>query len=196
LLALNWDSPSDSTGSAAHDAASGVVGPTSGPVIQSTTAFFNAFLKHEHAALPAVAVDGRSSLSRVHTAWARGSRATLPAPHLATAHLHATVTPDKGLHDGEAVTVHWSGYTAGKVVNILECSHVDIASASSAGCSFAHAAILHPDPTGSGSVALHVGTGTIGDGVCDAMHACYVIVNNASSTNPADTKELPIRFAS
>ena len=72
---------------------------------------------------------------------------------------------------------------------------MDIAAASSAGCSFAHAAILHPDPTGSGSVVLHLGTGTIGNGVCDAAHSCYVIVNNASSTNPADTKELPIRFA-
>jgi dienelactone hydrolase len=195
LLALDWDSPSDPTGSTAHMAASGVVGPTSGPVIRSTTAFFNTFLKHEHAALAAVAVDGRSSLSTVHTAWAQGSRATLPAPRLATAHLHATVTPDTGLHDGEAVTVHWSGYTAGKVVNILECSHVDIASASSAGCSFAHAAILQPDPTGSGSVVLHLGTGTIGNGVCDAAHTCYVIVNNASSTNPADTKQLTIRFA-
>jgi hypothetical protein len=85
---------------------------------------------------------------------------------------------------------------ASKVVNILECSHVDIATASSAGCSFAQAAILHPDPTGSGWVILHVGTGVIGNGVCDAAHSCYVIVNNASLTDPADTKKLPIRFAS
>ena len=100
------------------------------------------------------------------------------------------------MNDGQSVTVRWSGYTPGKVVNILECSHVDTATASSAGCSFAHAAILQPDPTGSGSVVIHVGTGTIGNGVCDAAHSCYVIVNNASSTNPADTKALPIRFAS
>jgi dienelactone hydrolase len=195
LLALSWDSPSDATGSTAHMAASGVVGPTSGPVIASTTAFFNAFLKHERGALQSIAVDGRSSESTVHTAWTQGSVATVPTPRVVTSHLHASVTPSSGLHDGEAVTVHWSGYEAGKVVNILECSHVDIASASSAGCSFAHAAILHPDPRGSGSVVLHVGTGTIGDGVCDAAHTCYVIVNNASSTNPADTKELPVRFA-
>jgi dienelactone hydrolase len=196
LLALNWDSSSDVAGSTAHMAASGVVGPTSGPVIKSTTAFFNAFLKHEHGALLGVSTDGRSSLSTVHTAWTQGSHATLPFPKVAALHLHASVTPDTGLHDGQTVTVRWSGYTAGKVVNILECSHVDIASASSAGCSFAHAAILHPDPTGSGSAILHVGTGTIGNGACDATHSCYVIVNNASSTNPADTKELPIRFAS
>jgi hypothetical protein len=196
LLALDWDSPSDAAGSTAHMAASGVVGPTSGPVIESTTAFFDAFLKHEHGALQGVSTDGRSSLSTVHTAWTLGSHATLPVPRVAALHLHASVTPDTGLHDGQAVTVRWSGYTAGKVVNILECSHVEIATASSAGCSFAHAAILHADPTGSGSAVLHVGTGTIGNGVCDAAHSCYVIVNNASSTDRADTKQLPIRFAS
>ncbi len=196
LLALDWDSSSDATGSTAHMAASGVVGPTSGAVIKSTTAFFNAFLKHERGAQQVVSADGRTSLSAVHTAWSAGSRATLPVPRLAAVHLHASVTPDTNLHNGEAVTVRWSGYTAGKVVNILECSHVDIATASSAGCSFAHAAILHPDPTGSGTAVLHVGTGTIGNGVCDAADRCYVIVNNASSTDPSDTKELPIRFAS
>jgi dienelactone hydrolase len=196
LLALDWDSPNDSTGATAHMAASGVVGPTSGQVIRSTIAFFDAFLKHQQGALHAVSAGGRSSLSVVHTAWAAGSQATLPVPKLAPVHLHASVTPDTDLHDGQAVTIRWSGYTAGKVVNILECSQVDIATASSAGCSFAHAAILHPDPTGSGSVVLHVGTGTIGNGVCDASHSCFVVVNNASSTNPADTRALPIRFAS
>jgi len=195
LLTLDWDTSSDSTGLTAHMAASGVVGPTSGAVIKSTTAFFNAFLKHEHGALQAVAANGRSSQSSVHAAWTSGSRATLPLPKQAAVHLHAAVTPSTGLDDGQAVTVRWSGYTPGKVVNILECSQVDITTASSAGCSFAHAAILQPDPTGSGSVVLHIGTGAIGNGVCDAAHGCYVIVNNASSTNAADTKALPIRFA-
>lgn len=195
LLAVDWDSPSDASGSTAHMASSGEVGPTSGQVFASTTAFFNAFLKHQRGELAAVASEGQSSLSTVHAAWSDGSTATLPLPKLATAHLRATVSPDTDLQNGQAVTVRWSGYTAGKVVNILECSHVEISTASSAGCSFAHAAILTPDPTGSGSVVLHVGTGTIGDGVCDAGHTCYVIVNNASSTNAADTKELKIRFA-
>ena len=77
LLTLDWDSSSDSTGSTAHMASSGVVGPTSGPVIKSTTAFFNAFLKHEHGALQAVSADGRSSLSVVHTAWTPGSAGNL-----------------------------------------------------------------------------------------------------------------------
>jgi hypothetical protein len=196
LLTLDWDNTSDASGSTAHMAASGVVGPTSPRVIASTTAFFDAFLKHEHKALASVSTDGRSSQSAVHAAWMQGSEATVAAPKQAPVHLRASVTPDAGLHDGQAVTVRWSGYTPGKVVNILECSHVDIATSSSAGCSFDHAAILHPDPTGSGSVVLHVGTGTIGNGTCDSAHSCSVIVNNASSTNPVDTKQLPIRFAS
>ena len=111
----------------------------------------DAYLKHEHGALQSVATDGRTSQSTVHTAWAEGSRAALPVPKAPAVHLHATVSPDTGLRDGQAVTVRWSGYTAGKVVNILECSTVEISTASSAGCSFAHSAILHPDPTGSGS---------------------------------------------
>lgn len=195
LLTLHWDSASDATGTMAHSASSGVIGATSAQVIASTTAFFNAFLKHDHQALRAVTTEGHSALSEVHSAWTDGSEATVPLPKVAAVHLQAGVSPNANLHDGQVVTVHWSGYTPGKVVNILECSQVDIASASSAGCSFAHAAILHPDPTGSGSVEIHVGTGTIGNGVCDSTHSCYVIVNNASSTNPVDTKELPIRFA-
>jgi hypothetical protein len=195
LLALRWDPRSDTTGSTAHMASSGVVGPTSAAVIRSTTAFFDAYLKHEHGALQEVAAHGRTSRSTVHTAWAQGSRATLPVPELPAVHLHASVAPDTGLHDGQGVTVRWSGYTPGKVVNILECSTVEISTASSAGCSFAHAAILHPDPTGSGSVVLDVGTGVIGNGLCDATHRCYVVVNNASSTNPAGSKVVSIRFA-
>jgi dienelactone hydrolase len=195
LLALSWDPRSDATGSTAHMASSGVVGPTSAAVIRSTTAFFDAYLKHEHGALQEVAADGRSAQSTVHTAWTQGSRSTLPVPKVAAVHLHATVTPNTGLHDGETVTVKWSGYTPGKVVNILECSTVEISTASSAGCSFAHAAILHPDPTGSGSVGLDIGTGVIGNGMCDATHKCYVVVNNASSTDPAGSRVVPIRFA-
>jgi dienelactone hydrolase len=195
MLALKWDSSPDGSGAVAHMAASGVEGPTSGAVFRSTTDFFNAFLKHEHGALQAVSADGRSTLSSVHTAWAPGSHATLPVPKVAGVHLHASVTPATGLRNGQAVTVRWRGYSAGKVVNILECSHVEIATASSNGCSFAHAAILTPDPTGSGSVVIHVGTGAIGDGVCDARHSCYLVVNNASSTDPVNTKQLPLRFA-
>ena len=134
-------------------------------------------------------------VERARRAGPRDHAPRCPYPKEAAAHLHATVTPNTGLHDGQVVTVHWSGYTPGKVVNIWSARTVEISTASSAGCSFAHAAILHPDPTGSGSVALTIGTGAIGNGTCDASHDCYVVVNNASSTDPAGSKVVTIRFA-
>ena len=111
-------------------------------------------------------------------------------------HLRASVTPDRSLTAGEAVTVTWSGYTPGKVINILECSSVDVASGSSAGCTFANAGLLHPDPTGHGQFTMPILTGKIGNGTCDATHRCAIAVNNASSLTAADTKILPISFAS
>lgn len=110
--------------------------------------------------------------------------------------LHATVTPDTGLSNGQTVTVRWSGYTPGKVVNVLQCSKFDIATASSAGCSFTNAKVLHPDPTGSGSLTLQVIAGVVGNGTCDAAHpGCSIVVNNGSSIDPSESRQLPISFA-
>ena len=193
LLALELGPP---VGHHGVDSAYGLLGGGRGRhrlQYQSTTSFFKPILKHEHGALPAVAADGRSSLSSGAHRVDWGSRAILPVPKLATSDLHATVTPNQG--PARTVKLSPFGGAATPPARLSTSSSapiVDIASASSAGCSFAHAAILHPDPTGSGSVVLHVGTGTIGNGVCNAGNSCYVIVNNASSTDPAETKELPI----
>ena len=164
-------------------ASSGVVGPTSTAVIEATTAFFNAYLKHEHGALQLVAADGRSSQTTVHTAWAQGSRSTLPVPKVAAVHLHATVAPDTGLHGGQAVTVHWSGYTPGKVVDILACSTVQISTASGRLQLCQHGDFASR-PNRIGFVVLHIATGVIGNGTCDAAHSCYVVVNNPQLDRP------------
>jgi hypothetical protein len=95
-------------------------------------------------------------------------------------HLQASVSPDHNLTSGEAVNVQWSGYTVGKVINILECSHVDISTGSSAGCDFANAGLLHPDPTGRGHFTMHIVTGNVGNGICDSTHPCYIAVNNVT----------------
>jgi hypothetical protein len=82
------------------------------------------------------------------------------------------------------------------VVNILECHSVDIASGSSAGCDFANAGLLHPDPTGRGHFTMRIVTGKVGDGVCGSAHPCFIAVNNASSLIPSETKILSISFVS
>jgi hypothetical protein len=121
--------------------------------------------------------------------------ATLAVPPAPVVHLAASVSPSTNLANGQTVTVRWSGYTAGKVVNVLECSHVNLASADSSGCDFSNGKILHIDPTGSGSLTMQVVAGAVGNGVCDAAHPCQLIVNDASSTDPSFSRELPIAFA-
>ncbi len=180
---------------AAHMASSGVAGPASSSVIRATTDFFDAYLRGDRGALSRVAIDGRTSHTTIHVDWTTGSPAMLPLPAVPVVHLHAAVAPNRGLMNAETVTVRWSGYTAGKVVNILECSHVNLASTDSNGCDFSNAAILHPDPTGHGSVDMRIVVGAVGNGRCDAAHSCSIVVNNASSTDPSNSRVLPITFA-
>jgi fermentation-respiration switch protein FrsA (DUF1100 family) len=178
-----------------HESAAGQSRASSSVVFRVTTDFFDAYLRHDVTARRRIAGDG-SRVVAIHFVSAQGATATLPVPRLPPLRLHASVTPDTGLANGQAVTVRWSGYTPGQVVNILQCSHVQISTADSSGCDFSNALILHPDPTGNGSATLHVASGNVGNGICDVMHnTCSILVNNAGSTDPSATVELPISFA-
>jgi dienelactone hydrolase len=179
-----------------HDAAGGQDPRTAPTIIRTTTDFFEAYLARDRQAAARLRTDGRSPTTKLVLDLTPGSRGSaLAVPPAPVVHLRASVTPSHGLTNGEAVTVQWSGYTPGKVVNILECSHVDVSTGSSAGCTFANAGLLHPDPTGTGRFTMHVVTGTVGNGVCDSTHACSIAVNNASSLTASNTKILPITFA-
>jgi dienelactone hydrolase len=179
-----------------HGGAAGGDPQSASTVIRTTTDFFEAYLAGNAPAGSRLAADGHSPITKITLDLAPGSLGTpIPVPAAPVAHLSATVSPNHDLTSGESVTVSWSGYTAGKVVNILECSHVDIATGSSAGCDFANAGLLHPDPTGHGRFTMRIVTGKVGDGVCDSSHACSIAVNNASSLNPSGTKVLRISFA-
>lgn len=148
------------------------------------------------AALRRIGTDGRSRYTTIHFDPAPGGSAQLPVPPQPEVHLTASVTPQTGLFNGATVTVRWAGYTPGRVVNVLECSHVDIATASPTGCDFSNARILQPDPTGHGSLTMQVASGPVGNGICDAAHpGCKIVVNNASSTDPADSVEVPVSFS-
>jgi hypothetical protein len=179
-----------------HDDAAGF-GPGSGSaVIRTTTDFFEAYLTRNQQARSRMGDDGRSSTTKITLDLTPGSHGgNIAVPPVPIVHLKASVSPDRGLVNGQAVTVQWSGYTAGKVINILECHQVDISTGSSAGCSFANAGLLHPDPTGHGRFTMHIITGAVGNGVCDSAHACYIAVNNASSLATSGTKILRITFA-
>ena len=179
-----------------HDASAGQDPRTASTIIRTTTDFFEAYLTGNRQAGSRLATDGRGPTTKITLNLTPGSRgAAIAVPAVPVVHLRASVSPNHDLTNGEAVTVQWSGYTAGKVINILECSHVDVSSGSSAGCAFTNAGLLHPDPTGHGHFTMRIVTGKVGDGVCDSTQPCSIAVNNASSLNASNTKILSISFA-
>ncbi len=180
-----------------HESAAGLSAPSSAAVLRTTTDFFAAYLRGDRAALAGISGDGRRGVTVVRFDPTVGSTATIPLPPTPKLDLHASATPTTGLVDGQEVTVRWSGYTPGKVVNILQCSPSVVRSNSSSACTFANAKILTPDPTGQGSVQLRMVTGTVGAGVCNATHpGCLIVVNDASSTAPTASVRIPVSFGS
>jgi len=100
--------------------------------------------------------------------------------------LRATVAPSQGLANGQAVTVSWAGYTPNASINILECWRNPPTVATD--CDLHNADVLHPDPTGAGSLSFLVTTGAVGSGMCDASHpGCVIVVNQGGSLVPAAT---------
>jgi dienelactone hydrolase len=163
----------------------------------ATTDFFDAYLRGDTAARDRLSSDQTAGVSTMKFVAKQGSNATVPATKPVELHLKASVSPHQNLHGGQMVTVAWNGYTAGKVVNILQCNGGDRDLTKSNECEYSKAALLHPDPTGEGSVQLEIVEGPIGTGVCDAAHpGCFIIVNNASSTDPKDSVRVDISFAS
>jgi hypothetical protein len=171
-------------------------GSAASALVQSaTTDFFDAYLRGDAAARDRLPDDQTPGVSTMKFVAGKGATTTVPTVKTPELHLKASVTPRKDLHGGQMVTVAWSGYTPGKVVNILECNGSDRDLSNSGGCDYSKAALLHPDPTGAGSLQLEIVEGTVGDGTCDATHrGCFIIVNNASSTDPKDSVPVDITF--
>ncbi len=179
-----------------HGAAAGQSGPAAAAIVRTTIDFFDAHVRGDTTAADRLVADARSSTSALRYVPTAGSTVTIPTVPAPKAHLHAGVSPSTNLTGGQKVTVSWNGYTPGKVVNILQCSADDKGLANTAACDFSHAAVLHPDPTGSGSLQLEVIEGKVGTGTCDAAHpGCFIVVNNASSSDRAASLTFPITFA-
>jgi len=179
-----------------HQSAAALSASSSSNVLRTTTDFFAAYLRGDHAAMKRLSGDAQNGVTTVRFVSRAGSAAMIPLPPMPKLHLHASATPTHNLVDEQNVTVRWSGYTPGAVVNILECGPTVLQSNSSSACDFSAAKILTPDPTGRGSVQLQMLTGTVGTGTCDATHpGCLIVVNNASSTAPTASVRIPISFA-
>jgi predicted esterase len=180
-----------------HGSAAGLVPASSTPVIRSTIDFFNDYVRGDRRAAASLSADAKSDVTKLKFVAEPGSTATIPTLPKPKLDLQATVRPSTNLTGGQKVTVTWSGYTPGKVVNILQCAGSDQDLSDSAACDYTKAALLHADPTGSGSLELEIVEGKVGTGVCDATHqGCFIVVNNASSPDPASSNKVPITFGS
>ena len=106
----------------------------------------------------------------------------------------AWAEPSSGLVDGQTVVVGWSGYLPGQTVNVVQCSQGALRD--SQACDFTHAKILHPNPTGEGSVEMLIIAGQVGSGVCDAsVDDCVIAVNDSGILEPEATIRIPLSFA-
>lgn len=170
--------------------------PVSPSAYAATTDLFEAYLRGDDDAATRLRSDDEAGVSEMTFVPKRGARTTIATLPRVVRDLKAKVTPAKQLTNGQEVTVTWSGYTPGKAVSILQCNPSSRSLANGAGCDYANARLLQPNPTGEGSVTMTVVTGPVGDGVCDADHpGCVIIVNNESSSDPANSVILDISFA-
>ncbi len=106
----------------------------------------------------------------------------------------ASAEPTTGLVNGQTVVVAWSGFLPEQTVNILQCSQGG--TEGSGACDFTNARILHPNPTGEGSVELTIIVGAVGSGICDAtVDDCVIAVNDSGLQDPEATIRIPLSFA-
>ena len=119
-----------------------------------------------------------------------GTQAMVPLLPTPPIDRKATVSPTTGLSDGQEVTIAWSGFTSGQVVNIVQCSGTTQSS-----CEVVRGKLLVPDPTGEGSTTLKVYVGPIGDGQCGpGIEGCNIVINDAGLLDPAASIRISISF--
>lgn len=169
---------------------------TASMVGAATTDFFDAYLRGDRAARDRLPDDATAGASTMKFVARTGATVTIPTTAAPKLQLKASVTPHANLTNGQMVTVKWSGYTPGKAVNILQCNASSRNLSNPAGCAYSQGGLLHANPTGEGSLQLAVIVGPVGDGICDAAHpGCFILVNNASSSDPSGSRFLDITFA-
>jgi len=177
-----------------HGAPVAVGGPAFASVVRTTTDFFDAYLEGNRPSLERIASDGEQGVTSVRFVSKPGAKVTITTQPKQIRDLKATVAPRTGLTNGQVVTVKWSGYTPGAMINIVQCSsHVPN---DAAACDIKAGKILQPNPTGSGSLPLDIVVGPVGTGICDATHpVCDVVVNDGGSLAPAASLRIRIKFA-
>lgn len=162
-------------------------------VALATTDFFEAVLRSNTTALTQLPEDQTPGVATMH--WAPDEISDKPVERLPEPETNrqAFLSATDMLIDGQVVTVSWSGFLPGKVVNIMQCTG-DITGGAAA-CNISGGTLFYPNPTGMGSHEQVIRTGPIGNGICDAAHPCTVIVNDAGLTDEEAIVRIPITLA-
>jgi hypothetical protein len=126
--------------------------------------FFRAELLDDGAALAQLAAEAATDGATLVFVAEPGTGTTV-ATQAPRTRRTATADVTTGLRAGQVVTVSWSGFTPGKVVNIVQCSQG--ATGGNDVCDLTKAKILQPDPIGEGSLPLEIIVGPVGTGRCD-----------------------------
>ncbi|QQS23794.1 MAG: hypothetical protein IPM43_10165 [Actinomycetota bacterium] len=163
-------------------------------VVEATVAFFDAFLRGDGTAIERLMDAGEPGLTTLHFVTDEDDELVIPTTVPPVLDRQASVTPATDLVDGQVVTVSWSGFTPGQVVNVVQCSNG--ATGGNDLCELTTGKILHPDPTGEGSLQLEIIVGPVGSGRCGVGEPqCVIVVNDASLQAPEATIRIPITFA-
>lgn len=164
-----------------------------GLVAETSVNFLDGILKADNTALPQLPDLQMPGISSLHLALDEATNTLaelLPEPET---NRQASLSAQSNLSDGQVITVSWSGFLPGQVVNVLQCTGDGTGGAES--CDIAGGKILFPNPEGMGSLQLTIRIGPIGNGVCDSANPCSVIVNDAGLTDAEATLRIPITLA-
>jgi predicted esterase len=178
---------------ASHGSYLGPANPEFDIVAQVTTDFLEGELRGDSSALGRLPEHQLPGVAAMH--WAPDAATNVPVDTLPEPETNrqAFLSADSDLIDGQVITVSWSGFLPGKIVNVMQCTGE--VNGGSAACNISGGRLFYPDPEGEGSLELVVHTGPIGNGVCDSVNPCTVLVNDASLTDEAALIRLPITFA-
>jgi predicted esterase len=162
-------------------------------VADATADFLDAELRGDDTALERLPEYVIPGIATMH--WAPNEASDVPVELLPEPETNrqASISADTNLTDGQSITVSWSGFLPGKVVNIMQCAGDGTGGA--AACNISGGKILVPNPEGSGSLELVIRIGPIGNGVCDSAKPCVVLVNDAGLTDDEAILRIPITLA-
>lgn len=104
---------------------------------------------------------------------------------------NATVTPADHLKHGDTVSVSFTDFPAGAVVVAVQCDERVVSSGDDAYCDSENFGFVVADENGAGTFdfTVHAGEGfasTNGEGVCDALHPCYLAVTTPGLPDPTN----------